>query len=74
MNAIQQANLDGSGVSTFASASNPYDVFGTAQKIYWTSLTGNYIDTELPYTPGYQCRFATPNRPAELRRAGSAAL
>jgi hypothetical protein len=61
LNAIQQANMDGSGVVTFATASNPYDVFGTAQKIYWTSLTGNYIDTQLPNGTGYQRLLENPN-------------
>ena len=60
LNAIQQANLDGSGVVTFATASNPYDVFGTATKIYWTSQTDNYLDTQLPNGTGYQRLLASP--------------
>lgn len=61
LNAIQQANLDGSGVATFATANNPYDVFGTATQIYWTSLTGNYIDTQFTNGAGYQRILANPN-------------
>lgn len=60
LNAIQQANLDGTGVATFASASNPYDVFGTATQIYWNSQTGNYIDTQLTNGTGYQRIFSNP--------------
>lgn len=59
LNAIQQAKLDGSGVTTFASANNPYDVFGTAQQIYWTSQTGSYIDTQLTNGTGYQRLFTS---------------
>lgn len=57
LGAIKQANLDGSGVATFATASNPYDVFGTATQIYWTSQTGNYIDTQSTNGTGYQRLF-----------------
>ncbi len=57
LNAIQQVNPDGSGVATFATASNPYDVFGTATQIYWTSQTDNYLDTQLPNGTGYQRLF-----------------
>ncbi|NOS71363.1 MAG: DUF5050 domain-containing protein [Verrucomicrobia bacterium] len=65
LNAIQQANPDGSGVATFATASNPYDVFGTATQIYWTSQTGNYIDTQLTNGTGFQriFTFATVTSP-----------
>ncbi len=61
LNAVKQANPDGTGVATFASASNPYDVFGTATQIYWTSLTGNYLDTQLPNGTGYQSILGNPN-------------
>ncbi len=60
LNTIQQANLDGTGVATFASASNPYDVFGTATQFYWNSQTGNYIDTQLTNGTGYQRIFTSP--------------
>jgi hypothetical protein len=61
LNAIRQAKLDGSGVATFASASNPYDVFGTATQVYWTSLTGNFIDTQQTNGGGYQRVLGSPN-------------
>jgi len=61
LNAIQQASPDGSGVTTFAAANNPYDVFGTATQIYWTSLTGNFLDTKLTNGTGYQRLLASPN-------------
>lgn len=53
LNAIKQVNPDGSGVTIFATASNPYDVFGTATQLYWTSQTGNYIDTQFTNGTGY---------------------
>lgn len=61
LNAIQQANPDGSGVTTFAAANNPYDVFGNPTQIYWTSQTGNYLDTQLPTGTGYQRLLSSPN-------------
>lgn len=57
LNAVKQANPDGSGVTAFTSASNPYDVCGTATQIYWTSQTGNYIDTQSTNGTGYQRLF-----------------
>jgi hypothetical protein len=54
LNAIKQVNPDGTGVATFVSANNPYDVFGTSTQIYWTSLTGNYLDTQLTNGTGFQ--------------------
>lgn len=61
LNAIQQVNPDGSGVTTFATAINPYDVFGTATQIFWTSQTGNYLDTQFPNGTGYQRLLAFPD-------------
>lgn len=57
LTAIKRVNPDGSGVATFTTASNPYDVFGTATQIYWTSQTGNYIDTQSTNGSGYQRLF-----------------
>lgn len=59
LNAIKQVNPDGSDVATFATASNPYDVFGTATQIYWTSQTGNYLDTQLTNGTGFQRIFTS---------------
>jgi hypothetical protein len=59
LNAIKQVNPDGSGVATFATANNPYDVFGTATQIYWTSQTDNYLDTQLTNGTGYQRLFTS---------------
>jgi len=61
LNAIRQVNPDGTGVATFTPASNPYDVFGTTTQIYWTSQTGNYIDTQLTNGTGYLRLLASPN-------------
>ncbi len=73
LGAIQQANLDGSGVTTFASANNPYDVFGTATQIYWNSQTANYIDTQLTNGTGYLRLFASPvvDRPIAIEVTAS---
>jgi len=60
LGSIQQANLDGSGVTRFASANNPYDVFGIGEKIYWNSQTANYIDAQLTNGTGYTRIFAAP--------------
>lgn len=59
LNAIQQVNPDGSGLATFATANNPYDVFGTATQIYWTSQTDNYLDTQLTNGTGYERIFTS---------------
>jgi hypothetical protein len=61
LNAIMQANPDGTGVTTFATASNPYDVFGTTTQVFWTSLTGNYVDTQLTNGSGYQRVLGSPD-------------
>ena len=60
LNAIKQVKPEGTGVATVASANNPYDVFGTAQQVYWTSLTGNYIDAQLTNGTDYQRILASP--------------
>jgi len=59
LNAIKQVNPDGTGVATFATASNPYDVFGIAGQIYWTSQTGNYLDTQSTNGTGFQRIFTS---------------
>lgn len=61
LRAVQTANLDGGSVSRFHEDNNPYDVFGTSQLIYWTSQTGNYIDTQLPDGTGYQRFLSAPD-------------
>lgn len=61
LNAINQARLDGTDVSTFSAAQNPYDVFASAQQVYWTSQTDNYIDTRLTNGTGYLRVLAAPN-------------
>jgi len=61
LNAVKQVNPDGTGVATFASAINPYDVFGTATQIYWVSYTENYLDTQLTNGTGYQRILGNPN-------------
>jgi hypothetical protein len=60
LNAVKQASPDGTGVSTFRLANNPYDVFSTGQRVYWTSQSGNYIDTQLANGTGYQRLLASP--------------
>ncbi len=61
LNAVKQANLDGTGVATFSPAQNPYDVFATAQQVYWTSQSYDYLDTELINGTGYQRILGSPN-------------
>ncbi len=60
LNAVKQASPDGTGVTTFRLANNPYDVFSTGQRVYWTSQSGNYIDTQLANGTGYQRLLASP--------------
>ena len=45
LNAIKSVQPDGQGVTEFTPAANPYDVF-IGDRVYWTSQTGNYIDTQ----------------------------
>lgn len=73
LNAVKQAGLDGSGVATFRLANNPYDVFRTGQQVYWTSQSGNYIDTQLAAGTGYQRLLAAPQVSAPYAIAVTAA-
>lgn len=61
LGAIKRANPDGSGVTTFAAASNPYDVVEVAGQVYWTSQTGNYLDKQLAIGTGYQRILGSPD-------------
>lgn len=60
LNAVKQARPDGTGATTFRLANNPYDVFSTGQQVYWTSQSGNYIDTQSANGTGYQRLLASP--------------
>lgn len=42
LNAVKRTALDGS-TTLFATASNPYDVFISSDRVYWTSQERNYI-------------------------------
>jgi len=48
LNAVRKANPDGTGATTVYITSNPYDVFATPERVYWSSKTGNYIFTSKP--------------------------
>jgi len=72
LNAVKQASPDGTGVTTFRLASNPYDVFSTGQRVYWTSQSGNYIDTQLANGTGYQRLLASPQVSAPYAIAATA--
>jgi hypothetical protein len=65
LNAVQQVNPDGTGVTTFVQAQNPYDVFATAQQVHWASQEVNYIDVENADGTDYARVLASPdvNRP-----------
>jgi len=45
LNIVSKSNPDGTAANMFVGASNPYDVFVGTDRVYWTSQTGNYIDS-----------------------------
>ena len=62
LNAVRQANPDGSGVTSFAAAvTDPYDVFGAGTQVYWTSRTANYVDRKQTNGSGYLRLLSSPN-------------
>ncbi|HRI15790.1 MAG TPA: DUF5050 domain-containing protein [Verrucomicrobiota bacterium] len=57
LNAVRQVKPDGSDAKTFVDALNPYDVFATSERGFWSSQDRGYIDTQLLGGTDYQRLF-----------------